>query len=99
MLLSGEPRVKILFMIIRQYRLILRAKLLNDSGYSISTIIKKTGWHPYVAKKVLKQSKYFSEKELIYILNKLLEIDIELKTSAGTSEQILETSLLKLIKK
>ncbi len=97
MLLAGEPKVKILFMIIRQYRLILHAKLLNNSGHSINTMIKKTGWHPYVAKKVLKQSKYFSEQKLVYILNQLLQLDIDLKTSVVSSEQMLETSLIKLI--
>ncbi|MBZ4687252.1 MAG: polymerase delta subunit [Clostridiales bacterium] len=98
MILAGEPEIRILFMIIRQYRLMLQAKLLHIKGYTINTIIQKTGWHPFVAKKVLQQSRLYSSSELEKALQLLMQLDIELKTSQLPSNYLLETAILRLSK-
>ena len=98
MLLAGEPEIRILFMIIRQYRLMLQAKLLHTKGYTAKAIVQKTGWHPFVAKKVLQQSRSYSGSELEQALRFLLELDIRLKTTQLSARYLLETAILRLSK-
>ncbi|MDD2401379.1 MAG: DNA polymerase III subunit delta [Clostridia bacterium] len=76
----GEPPVKILFMIARQFRLILLAKDLSKRGYTEKQIALELKSHPFVVKKILKQGRNFSFYELEKSLQLLLESDIGIKT-------------------
>ncbi|RKD30869.1 DNA polymerase III subunit delta [Thermohalobacter berrensis] len=79
MILENEPIQLILHMIIRQFRLILMAKMLEKKGYSQGIIAKKMGVHNFVAKKVISQSRNFTTKELENGLKSCLETDKKIK--------------------
>ena len=79
MLLDNEAPQKILFMIIKQLRLLYMAKLLEDKGYPKNNIISKLKVHPYAGKKIVDQSKNFNGDELKKILESSIKTDRDIK--------------------
>lgn len=79
MILENEPLQLILFMIIRQFRLIYKAKLLEDKGYSQGDIARKLSINLFIAKKVISQGKNFSISELESALEKSLNTEENIK--------------------
>ncbi|MDI3534448.1 MAG: polymerase subunit delta [Thermosediminibacterales bacterium] len=79
MVLTGEQPLMILFMIIRQLRLIYLVKLLSRKGKSFKEIQSQVKIHPFVLKKVLSQGKNFSFESLKKALEFCFDIDYSLK--------------------
>lgn len=77
---SGEDPYKILFMIVRQFRIIIQVKDLIEQKYDRTHIIKTLKLHPFVAMTTMEQSRNFSFEELKRIYRALLQIDIDIKT-------------------
>lgn len=96
MLLENEPIQVIVFMIIRQFRLLLMAKLLEERGYSQGNVAKKLGVHSFIANKVITQSRNFDTVELQNILSRCLEVDKILKTSSMDNKLAVEMLLIGL---
>ncbi|EOC99286.1 DNA polymerase III subunit delta [Caldisalinibacter kiritimatiensis] len=90
MILANEPVQLIFYMIARQFRLLLMAKLLEKKGYSVPNIAKKINTPNFVAKKVLTQSRNFSYKRLEEGLKKCLEIDENIKKGNIDSKLAIE---------
>jgi DNA polymerase-3 subunit delta len=67
-------------MIIRQFRLVLLAREVIDSGGGESQAVQALGVHPFVAGKALKQARRFSLPALEHIYHRLLEVDEAAKT-------------------
>ena len=81
---SGEPAARILFMIARQFRLILVAKDLAGRGHTEKQITAQLSLHPFVTTKILRQARNFSFNGLEASLRKALECDLAMKTGAQT---------------
>ncbi|MHB1420968.1 MAG: DNA polymerase III subunit delta, partial [Bacillota bacterium] len=96
MLLAGEPPVRIAFMLARQFRLLLQAKLLIEKGYRENQLAGVMGVHPYEAAKVNKQCRIFTIENLELAMVNLLELDLALKTGRGEARKAMELSLLEL---
>jgi DNA polymerase-3 subunit delta len=96
LLSSGEPAIKVLFMIARQFRLILRAKDLERSGFTEKQMTGELSVHPFVTGKILRQAKNFSFSDLENSLHWILECDVAMKTGAP-HRQSLEDLVLKLV--
>jgi len=94
MLLENEPIQVIMYMVVRQFRLLYMAKLLDEKGYSQGDIGKKLGIHGFIAKKVLSQSRNFSTNELKETLDKCLETDKAIKTGLMDSKLAVETLIV-----
>ncbi len=77
---SGEDIVKILFMIVRHFRILIQVKDLVDRGTRKPDIISKLKQHPYTITTTMQQSHNFSPQSLREIYRALLQIDIGLKT-------------------
>ncbi|MBI5183175.1 MAG: DNA polymerase III subunit delta [Nitrospinae bacterium] len=92
----GEPPLKILIMIIRQFRLVWQAKVYKEMGYSPSDIAKRIKVMPYLISRIIEQSRRFDEEELKLGFYKMLGRDIELKTSDSSPLMILESLILDL---
>ncbi len=92
---QGEPPVRILFMIARQYRLIIQAKELAQKGFSEKQITSELKTHPFVTGKLLRQARYYSFSELERILDLLLQCDVALK-SRGIPKLTLEQLIIQL---
>lgn len=77
---NGEDLFKILYLIIRQFRLLIQLKSLHSQGLSQDQITKQTKLHPFVVKKTLQQTNKFTENQILNKLNQLLQIDRSIKT-------------------
>lgn len=77
---SGEDLVKIIFMIVRHFRILIQVKDLMDRKNSKSDIIGKIKEHPYTISTAMQQSPNFSMDTLREIYDKLLQLDIGMKT-------------------
>ncbi len=80
-LLESEEAFALWGMVIRQFRLLLQAREMLDSGAGIAQIQSALKLHEYVASKVTSQARRFSMPALETIYHRLLEIDEGAKTS------------------
>ena len=96
MYISNEPVQRILFMIIRQLRLVLSYKLYKDKGYSEASIQEKLGIKPYEFKKISSQSNNFTESQIRDALEYILETDIKQKTSSQDEKLAVEMLIINL---
>ncbi len=79
---KGEAAVMVLYMIARQFRLILLAKEMAKRGLTEKQITSELSLHPFVTGKILRQSEKFSFAEIETSLQLVLESDIAIKTGA-----------------
>ena len=70
-----EPAMRILFLLTRQFKLLLEVKVLTKQGFDRKDIASKTGLHPFVVGKYQEQAKNFSEKELRGIMEESVDIE------------------------
>lgn len=92
LLYNGEAPMKILFMIIRQFRLIYQSSILKEAGYSVNDIPKIMGEKPFSVNKAISQSRYFNYIKLSRAFEFLAEIDVKIKR--GQIDQRLALELL-----
>ncbi|MBU0667981.1 DNA polymerase III subunit delta, partial [Patescibacteria group bacterium] len=78
---SGENLIPIMFMIVRQFRILIQIQSCAQKGLGTPAIIKKIKLHPFVVSSGLKQAGNFSPEKLKEIYDKLLKIDIGTKNS------------------
>ena len=90
-----EPPMRILFLMIRQYRILLQVKGLLKSGYGRKEIASKAGLHPFVAGKYMDQAKHFTTKELREILEEGAVLEQSVKTGKLTDHLAVELFLVK----
>lgn len=88
----------LLGMIARQFRLLLQVSDLVSRGLSVEEIRTQLGLHPFVARKVLEQSRNFSIERLEKTYHKLLEADISMKTGGGDPGVNLDVLVIELTK-
>ena len=96
MLASGEDHLMILGMIVRQFRLILRAKDMLQRGLTPSFIGKRLGIRNFFLKGFLEQVKKYSFDELKWTFEQFLKADLALKSSKLTKQILLERLILDL---
>ncbi len=77
---SGEAPLGILFMIVRQFRILIEVRACLDQKLSQVEIIQKIKLHPYVVSTSIQQSRNFPLSMLTQIYQKLLHIDSDLKS-------------------
>lgn len=80
MKLAREPALKVLFMITRQFRLLLQAACLKDAGYSSKGIISRLKLQPFIVNSLIKQSQNFSIADLKKALMACSRWDSQIKT-------------------
>jgi DNA polymerase III subunit delta len=92
MLMEENEPADLFGMIVRQFRLLLQAREVIDEGGGVEIIARevkeKSGGalHPYVAQKLTGQVQRYSLTRLEEIYRRLLEIDLDLKTSRTSPE-------------
>lgn len=77
-------------MIIRQFRLLVQARELVDTGANAKSISQTLGVHGFVAEKVTKQARGFSQQQLDKIYRHLLQTDQGVKTGKVSIEVALD---------
>ncbi|MQY69269.1 MAG: DNA polymerase III subunit delta [Firmicutes bacterium] len=93
---EGTPATEILYMIVRQFRFLLRTQNLLEKKFSENKIIQALAVRPFVVKNLIIQAKNFSLEKLIESFEDLLQAEIEIKSSIKTPRMILELLILKL---
>lgn len=86
-----EPPMRILFLLARQFKLLLEVKTMDKQGYARKEIAEKTGINPFVVGKYQAQAKAFSGSELRKIMEDAVETEESVKT--GVLSDILGVEL------
>jgi len=79
-LAQGEAEISLLGMLVYQFRNLLLVKSLIEQGVPFYNLAKKIKLHPYVLRKSFEQSKNFSYTALKKIYERLMEIDLAIKS-------------------
>ncbi len=90
-----EPPMRILFLLVRQYRLLFQVKNLMKKGYTRKDIAAKAGLHPFAAGKYKEQSRYCQIGELRGILEVGADMEECVKTGRLTDTLAVELFLVK----
>ena len=75
-----EPPMRILFLLARQFKLLLEVKTMDKQGYARKEIAEKTGINPFVVGKYQAQAKAFSGSELRKIMEDAVGTEESVKT-------------------
>lgn len=96
MLENGEPHLKILTMMVRQFRLIWRAKEMRSLGIGDRDIGKTLGMPAFFLQGFLAQLKNFTPSELAEAYRRLLETDLALKSRSTSKRIVMENLIISL---
>ncbi|MBC1793928.1 DNA polymerase III subunit delta [Listeria booriae] len=96
LLKQKEEPIKILALVASQFRLLTQIKLLEKQGFSQQQVAQKLKVHPFRVKIGARQAKSFSYEQLTATLERLAEMDFEMKTGYGDKAQKLEWFLFSL---
>ncbi|MHB9094344.1 MAG: DNA polymerase III subunit delta [Eubacteriales bacterium] len=99
MVFLGEPVIRILFMVARQFRLILQVKGFQEMGYTDQQVSAGLQVHPFVAQKCVKQARNFTMAELKLALEKILATDADIKGGKQEGKLALELMIIGLCEK
>ena len=90
-----EPPMRILFLLARQFKLLLEVKVMDQKGYGRKEIAEKTGINPFVVGKYQTQAKSFQTKELRTIIEDSVETEECVKTGRLTDTLGVELFIVK----
>lgn len=90
-----EPAMRILFLLTRQFKLLLEVKTMDKQGYDRKEIAEKTGINPFVVGKYQVQAKAFSDKELRQIMEDSVDTEEAIKTGRLTDTLGVELFIMK----
>lgn len=77
---SGEDLHRILFMIMRQFRIITGVKDLSTQGLSRDAMVSKLKEHPFVISNTISQARNFTLEQLKRAYELLIDIDTKIKS-------------------
>ena len=89
-----EPEVKIIFMVIREFRLLLLAKWLVERKATKDDLVKTLKVHPFVGGRLMMRTKQFSYSVIKNYLNRLYELEEKIKNGKGDSKILLTSTLM-----
>lgn len=91
LLVQKEEPIKIVALLISQFRLLLQVKILKKQGYPQGDIAKVLKVHPYRVKLALQNVRRYDQKLLSEALDYLIDADYKMKT--GQIDQELQIEL------
>ncbi|MBU9713386.1 DNA polymerase III subunit delta [Evansella tamaricis] len=80
LLKQKEEPLKIISLMVRQFRILYQVKQLAQQGYSQKQMAGQLKLHPYVVKLASGQASGFQDEELLDLLDQLAEMDYKIKT-------------------
>lgn len=95
MFMMKEAPIKILTLIIRQFRLIFQTKFLSLNSYDLSSIATRLNQRPFIIKGILAQSQNYSLETLKGALEDCLETDISIKSGSISGQTGIELLIIK----
>lgn len=91
-----EPEIKIVFMIIRELRIILRTKWFLKERYSEEKIASILDIRHFLVEKKIKLSKKMSFEEIFKYLKLFYEVEEKIKSGNGDGKMLLRGTLLSM---
>ncbi|MCD9023030.1 DNA polymerase III subunit delta [Cohnella silvisoli] len=95
LLKQREEPIKLMALLVRQFRNMLYVKELGSQGYSPQQMASQLGLHPYAVKITGEQARKFSQERLASMLSELADLDYSMKTGRIEKALGLELFLLK----
>ncbi|MFZ5946014.1 MAG: DNA polymerase III subunit delta [Bacillota bacterium] len=96
-LAMGEAPLKLIHLLVRQFRMIIIAKDLVSQGFSEKQIREKLQVQPFILGKVLGQGRKFTMEQLVEALGTLLEVEVQLKSGGGQPAELMENLVLNIV--
>lgn len=90
-----EPPMRILFLLARQFNLILQVKELSGEGYDQSATAKRTGLQPFVVRNYMAYARKYGTQELRNMVQECVELETKVKTGQMTDALSVELLLVK----
>lgn len=90
-----EPPMRILYLLSRQFKLLLEVKELQKRGFDKQQIAKTAGLHPFVAGKYMNQCRTFGSKELRSIMEEAANTEEQVKTGRLSDVMSVELFIVK----
>jgi DNA polymerase III subunit delta len=92
LLASGEPPLRVLAMLVRQFRLLGQARHLLQNGSGVGELPDRLGIKPYAAEILASQARLTDEERLYRAVELLLQADLDIKR--GKIDQVLALETL-----
>lgn len=96
LVLKNEDPIKIMVLLANKFRLLYQVKILSNTMYKNEDIANVLGCHPYPVKLARNMINKYSEKDLIDILKKLAEMDLDIKSGNTYKDIAFELFILSL---
>ena len=90
-----EPPMRILFLLARQFNLIMQVKELSQAGYDQSRIAKQTGLQPFVVRNYSAYARKYSAEALRSAVEECVRTEEKVKTGYMTDAMSVELLLVK----
>lgn len=94
-----EPPMRILFLITRQFQILLNVKDMSGKGFDQGTIASKVGIPPFAVRKNQAQARGFSKEQLKRALVDGVELEEAVKTGRMNDQMAVELFIVKYSKK
>ena len=96
---AGEAPLKILSLLVRHFRQLWKVRELQVQKYPVKEIAKIAGVPFFVVDGLIQQGKKFSRNDFIRAFELFLETDLAMKSSGADAGALLESLILRLVKK
>jgi DNA polymerase-3 subunit delta len=94
---TGEPPLRVTYMVRRQFRLVAQARTLFERGASQGEVAKGLKVPPFVARKLEEQARELGEEDLEHALALILDLERGLKGGSDLGDELqVELAVLKL---
>lgn len=90
-----EPSMRILFLIARQFQILLHVKDLKRQGFDANTIAAKAGIPPFAVKRNLQQAASFDIKQLEEAIRDAVSAEEDIKTGKMQDQMAVELLIMK----
>lgn len=90
-----EPPMRILYLLTRQFKLLLEVQALVKRGYGKKQVAETAGIHPFVAGKYMEQCRNFKREELRAIMEEAAELEESVKTGRLNDTMSVEIFIVK----
>lgn len=94
LIMLKEPIPLIIFMLIRELRILIRCKWLLKEKFREDKIMSTLGIHPYYGKEKLKLVRKITFSDLFKYLKSLYDLEVKIKSGKGDSVILLKATLL-----
>ncbi len=95
MLAAKEPPMRILYMIVRQFRQMKVIKQLADFGENSGTIARKVGAPDFAVKRTLQLARNYTDKEISRLLEDSADFETKVKTGQLDEKLAVELIIMK----